>query len=61
MRSAAGLTVAVVAVLLLAVGAWAALAPGGNEPEAIRSLGVTMLVLGTLAGIGAAMILRSRS
>jgi hypothetical protein len=48
-------------VLLLVVGAWAALAPGGNEPEGIRSLGVTMLVLGTLAGISAAMILRSRS
>lgn len=60
MRGAAGVLVAVVAALLLAVGAWAALAPGGNEPEAIRSVGVTMLVLGTLVGIGAAMLLRSR-
>jgi hypothetical protein len=61
MRSAVGLAVAVLAVLLVVVGAWAALAPGGNEPEAIRSLGITLLVVGALAGIGAAMILRSGS
>jgi len=61
MRSTAGLAVAVVGALLLLLGAWATIAPGGREPEGIRSLGVTMLVLGALVALGAALILRSRS
>jgi hypothetical protein len=60
MRSAGGLAVAVIGALLLLLGAWAAIAPGGREPEGIRSLGITMLVVGTLVVLGAAMILRSR-
>lgn len=60
MRSAGGFAVAVVGALLLLLGAWATIAPGGREPEGIRSLGITMLVVGTLVALGAAMILRSR-
>jgi hypothetical protein len=60
MRSAGGFAVAAVGALLLLLGAWATITPGEREPEGIRSLGVTMLVLGALVALGATMILRSR-
>lgn len=60
MRVAIGLTLAVVAALLVIVGLWFALSPGGNEPEPIHNAGYTMLGLAALLGIGAVLALRSK-
>jgi hypothetical protein len=60
MRSSAGYALAVIAAVGALVGLLFLVAAGGNEPEPIRFAGVQFLVIAAVAGVLAALLLRSR-